>query len=125
MSSVLIALDGNGIRRSALNVAYDYCVEMRLNVDILLVDGEEKVAPLLADFLARLNKAGLDTRLYRKTGPLNKAVLELANASNRIYVILVDSMKSWGSGIPFRTIKQPIGVLSGAAPGAHAAQGLA
>ena len=114
MSSVLIALDGKSLRRSALNVAYDYCREMRLNVDVLLVDGDEEKPAVLADFLARVNLAGLKCRLHRKSGPLNRAVQDHANGNSRIYVILVDSMKSWGTGIPFRAIKQPIAMLSGA-----------
>ena len=124
MSSVLIALDGKRIRRSELNVAYDYCLEMRLNVEVLLVDGGEEKPEPLADFLARLKQAGLDVRLYRKSGPFNRAVQAHADGNKHVYVILLDSMKSWGTGIPFRAIQQPIGVLSGAWAHDRASQGI-
>lgn len=114
MSSVLIALDGKRIRRSILNAAYDYCREMRLNVEVLLVEGEEVITPVFADFLARLRQAGLDICLYRKPGPFSLAVQRHANGNKRVYVILVDCMQSWGTGVPFGAIQQPIGVLSGA-----------
>lgn len=115
MSSVLIALNAERIRRSVLNLAYDYCREMHLSVDVLLVGGGEDRPAILADFLSRLARGGRDVRLHRKPGPFGQAVHAHARRDRGVYVILVDSLKSWGSGVPFEAIRQPVAVLSRAA----------
>lgn len=115
MSRILIALQGRSISRSALNAAFNYCREMKFKVNVLLVDGGEAPSPVLADFLTRLKQAGLKSCLYRQAGPLGQAVLEHANRHKDIYLILVDSMKNWGAGVPLRALSQPVGSLGGVA----------
>jgi hypothetical protein len=113
MSRVLIALHGHLFKRSALNAAFNYCRDMKFKVNVLLVDGGEELQPVLMDFLSRLKQAGLNGRLYRQAGPLGLAVLKHARLYKDIRMILVDSMKHWGAGVPLGALSQPVGSLSG------------
>lgn len=112
MSRVLIALQGSRMKRAALNAAVNFCEEMKMGVDVLWVDGDEALPPALEEFLERIRQARLGCRLFRQSGPLNLAVVDHTNQHKSIYVILVDSMKHWGHGVPFRSLSQPVGVLS-------------
>lgn len=113
MSRILIALHGRLIKRSMLNAVFDYCIRMKFKVSVLLVGAEDAPSPALADFLARLKHAGLNGCLYRQAGCLGEAVRKYASRHKDIRLILVDSMKNWGSSVPLRALSQPIGVLSG------------
>lgn len=113
MSRVLIALHGRLIRRSVLDAVFDYCRKMKFKVNVLLVDGGDTPSPGMVDFLARLKQAGLNACLYRQAGPLGEAVLKHASRHKDIRLILVDSMKNWGVGVPLAALSQPVGLLSG------------
>jgi len=113
MSRILIALHGHSIRRSVLNAIFDYCKEMRFRVSVLLVDEDSGPSPALADFLAQLKQAGLSGRLFRQAGSLGQAVLKFASRHKDISLILVDSMKNWGGGVPLKSLSPPVGVFSG------------
>ncbi|MBU1395985.1 MAG: hypothetical protein KKE84_07555 [Gammaproteobacteria bacterium] len=113
MSRILIALHGHSIRRSVLNAVFDYCRKMRFKVSVLLVDEADAPSPALADFLARLKHAGLNGRLHRQAGCLGQAVLEFASRHKDISLILVDSMKNWGGGVPLKALSPPVGLFSG------------
>lgn len=113
MSHILIALYGQLARRSVLDALFDYCREMKFKVNVLLVDGPAAPSPELADFLIRLKQAGLNGCLYRKAGSLGQAVLDHARRHKDIRMILVDSMKHWGAGVPVKILPQPVGVFSG------------
>ena len=113
MSRVLIALHGRLIRRSVLNAVFNYCREMKFKVNVLLVDGGEALSPVLMDFLTSLKQAGLHGCLYRQPGPIGQAVLDHASLHKDIRLILVDSMKNWGTGVSMRALSQPVGLLSG------------
>jgi hypothetical protein len=115
MSLVLIALHGELFSRSALNAAFNYCRDMKFKVNVLLVDGGEAPQPILMDFLARLKQAGMSGCLDRQAGPLGRAVQRHASLYKDVRLILVDSMKHWGAGVPLRALKQPVGLLSGVA----------
>jgi hypothetical protein len=115
MSLVLIALHGRLFSRSALNAAFNYCREMKFKVNVLLVDGGDEPQPVLVDFLARLKQAGLSGCLYHQAGPLGRAVQRHASLYKDIRLILVDSMKHWGAGVPLAALSQPVGLLSGVA----------
>jgi hypothetical protein len=67
----------------------------------------------LLDFLARLKQAGLSGCLYRQAGPLGRAVLRHARRYKGISLILVDSMKHWGAGVPLGALTQPVATLGG------------
>lgn len=111
MSRVLIALNGEQLKRSSLNAAFEYCAEVRLKVDVLLISEEAEPPPLLAGFLSRLADAGLAPRLFIKHGtPLNQAVLAHVQQLKDIHIILVDNI-DWGKGVPFRSLRQPVGLL--------------
>jgi len=112
MSRILIALQGHLVKRSVLNAVFDYCIKMKFKVNVLLV-GEADASPVLADFLARLKQAGLNGCLYRQAGCLGQAVLKHASHHKDIRLILVDSMKNWGSRVPLRALSQPVGLFSG------------
>jgi hypothetical protein len=112
MSQVLIALHGCLFKRSALNAAFDYCRDMKFKVNVLLVDGGDEPPPILMDFLARLKQAGLHGCVYRQVGPVGQAVLRHAKRYKNIRLILVDSMKYWGAGVPLGALSQPVGLLS-------------
>jgi inhibitor of KinA sporulation pathway (predicted exonuclease) len=109
--SVLIALHSHLIKRSALNAVFSYCRQMKFKVNVLLVDGGEALSPVLAEFMARLKQAGLSGQLYHQTGPLDQAVLEHASRNKDIRLILVDSMKNWGTAVSLKALTQPIGLL--------------
>lgn len=113
MSRILIALHGHLIKRSVLNAVFEYCMKMKFKVNVLLVDDEDAPSPVLADFVARLKQAGLNGCLYRQTGCLGQAVLKHASRHKDIRLILVDSMKNWGSRVPLRALSQPVGLFSG------------
>jgi len=113
MSRVLIALHGRLIRRSVLNAVFDYCAKMKFKVNVLLVDGEDSPSPALMDFLVRLKQAGLSGRLYQQVGCLGQAVLKHASHHKDIRLILVDSMKNWGTRVPLKSLSQPVGLFSG------------
>lgn len=113
MSRILIALDGHSIKRSVLNAIFDYCREMRFKVSVLLVDGDSAPSPALADFLDQLKQAGLSGRLFRQAGCLGQAVLNFASRHKDISLVLVDSMKNWGSGVPLKALSPPVGLFSG------------
>jgi hypothetical protein len=113
MSRILIALHGHQIRRSVLNAVFDYCMKMKFKVNVLLVDDEDAPSPVLADFLARLKQAGLNGCLYRQAGCLGQAVLKHASHHKDIRLILVDSMKNWGTRVPLKSLSQPVGLFSG------------
>ena len=111
MSRVLIALGGHLTKRSVLNAVFEYCREMKFKVSVLLVDAGEPPSAALQDFLMRLKLAGLNGRLYRHAGNLGRAVLSHANRHKDIRLILVDSMKNWGSA-PMQTLSPPVGLFS-------------
>ncbi|MHB1215224.1 MAG: hypothetical protein ACYCY9_09575 [Thiobacillus sp.] len=113
MSRILIALHGHSIRRSVLNAIFDYCREMKFKVSVLLVDGDNAPSPALADFLGQLKQAGLSGRLFRQAGCLGQAVLKFAGRHKDITLVLVDSMKHWGTGAPLKALPQPVGLFSG------------
>ncbi|HSJ80262.1 MAG TPA: hypothetical protein VK910_03530 [Thiobacillus sp.] len=113
MSRILIALHGHSIRRSVLNAVFDYCREMKFKVSVLLVDGDSVLSPALADFLGQLKQAGLSGRLFRQAGCLGQAVLTFASRHKDLSLILVDSMKNWGGGVPLKALSPPVGVFSG------------
>jgi len=113
MSRILIAIHGHLIRRSVLNAVFDYCRKMKFKVNVLLVDDADAPSPVLADFLTRLKQAGLNGCLYRQAGSLGQAVLKHASCHKDIRLILVDSMKNWGTRVPLRALSQPVGVFSG------------
>ncbi|MFZ3040281.1 MAG: hypothetical protein WA108_00560 [Thiobacillus sp.] len=113
MSRILIALHGHSIRRSVLNAVFDYCMEMRFKVSVLLIDTDNALSPALADFLARLKYAGLSGRLFRQAGCLGQAVLKFAGRHKDLSLILVDSMKNWGRGVPLKALSPPVGLFSG------------
>jgi hypothetical protein len=113
MSRILIALHGHSIRRSVLNAIFDYCKKMRFTVSVLLVDGDSAPSPALADFLGQLKQAGLSGRLFRQAGSLGQAVLKFASRHKDISLILVDSMKNWGGGVPLKALSPPVVVFSG------------
>ena len=113
MSRILIALDGHPIKRSVLNAVFDYCRKMRFKVSVLLVEEDGAPSPALADFLAQLKQAGLSGCLYRQAGCLGQAVLKHASRHKDIRLILVDSMKNWGTGVPLNALSPPVGVFSG------------
>lgn len=113
MSRILIALHGHLIKRSVLNAVFEYCTKMKFQVSVLLVDGEDAPSPVLVDFLSRLKQAGLNGCLYRQAGSLGQAVLKHASRHKDIRLILVDSMKNWGTRVPLRALSQPVGVFSG------------
>jgi len=113
MSRILIALHGHLIKRSVLNAVFEYCTKMKFQVSVLLVDGEDAPSPVLVDFLIRLKQAGLNGCLYRQAGSLGQAVLKHASRHKDIRLILVDSMKNWGTRVPLRALSQPVGVFSG------------
>lgn len=112
MSRILIALDGHPIKRSVLNAVFDYCRKMKFKVNVLLVDGDDAPSPVVTDFLARLKQAGLSGSLYRQAGCLGQAVLKHASRHKDIRLILVDSMKNWGTSVPLRALAQPVGAFS-------------
>lgn len=112
MSGVLIALDGQKIKRAVLDAVFDYCRKMRFTVSVLLVNQGEGPSPVVADFLARLNQAGLlNGALQRRAGSFGQAVVAYARRHKGISMILVDSMKNWGSSVPARLLP-PVGVFS-------------
>lgn len=113
MSRILIALHGHLVKRSLLNAVFEYCTKMKFQVSVLLVDGDDAPSPVLVDFLGRLKQAGLNGCLYRQAGSLGQAVLKHASRHKDIRLILVDSMKNWGTRVPLRALSQPVGVFSG------------
>lgn len=112
MSRVLIALEGRFTRRSVLNSVFEYCRKMKFKVSVLLVGTGEAPSIALQDFLIRLKRAGLNGCLHRHAGNMGGAVLEHASHYKDIRLILVDSMKNWGTA-PLHTLTQPIGLFSG------------
>jgi hypothetical protein len=115
MRKALIALRGDETGPDALGAAFSFCAEMRCAVHILLADASGDPPPVLTGFLNRLKQAGLEFRLFRHAGPLNRAVLDHTRAHRDIDVILLDDMKHWGHDVPFRTLPLPVGVLGGGA----------
>lgn len=113
MSRILIALDGHSIKRSVLNAIFDYCKKMKFKVSVLLMDGDSAPSPALADFLDQLKQAGLSGRLFRQAGCLGQAVQNFASRHKDISLVLVDSMKNWGSGVPLKALSPPVGLFSG------------
>ncbi len=113
MSRILIALHGHSASRSVLNAVFDYCTEMRFKVSVLLIDVDNALSPALTDFLARLKYAGLSGHLFRQVGCLGQAVLNFVSRHKDISLILVDSMKNWGSGVPLKALSPPVGLFSG------------
>ncbi|WP_157648650.1 hypothetical protein [Thiobacillus denitrificans] len=109
----MIALHGHLIKRSVLNAVFDYCRKMKFEVSVLLVDGDSAPSPALADFLGQLKQAGLSGRLFRQAGSLGQAVLKFARRHKDISLILVDSMKNWGAGVPLNALSPPVGLFSG------------
>ncbi len=112
MSRVLIALEGRLTKRSVLNAVFEYCRKMKFKVSVLLVDAGEPPCAALQDFLIQLKLAGLNGCLYRPAGDLGRAVLKHASRHKDIRLILVDSMKNWGSA-PLQTLSAPVGLFSG------------
>ena len=112
MSRVLIALNSGHLKRSSLNAAFNYCEDIKLKVDVLLVSEDPEPPALLDGFLSRLNGTRLAPRLFLvRQRPLNQAVLEHVEQHKDIYIILVDGM-DWGKGVPLRALRQPVGLIS-------------
>lgn len=113
MSRILIALHGHLIKRSVLNAVFEYCIEMKFKVNVLLVDGGDAPSQILTDFLSKLKQAGLNGGLYRQAGSFGQAILSHASRHKGIRLILVDSMKNWGARVPLGALSQPVGLFSG------------
>jgi len=112
MHRVLIALQGGRIGRSALDAAFNYCQEVRMDVDLVRVDGGDELPGGLTEFLGRPRGNRLNCRVFQRQGPMSRAVQQHAGEHKGIHVILVDDLKHWGNGIPPRALSQPVGLLS-------------
>jgi hypothetical protein len=113
MGNALIALSGNSIQRGTLDAAFNFCAEMHCAAHILLVDAKGAPPPALKGFLDQMKQAGLEFRLFRHAGALDRAVMDHTHAHRDIDVILVDDMKHGGPGVPFMALTQPVGLLGG------------
>jgi hypothetical protein len=108
---LLVALHGRLIRRSVLNAVFDYCAKMKFRSMSCWWTGRCAVAG--TDGLVRLKQAGLSGRLYQQVGCLGQAVLKHASHHKDIRLILVDSMKNWGTRVPLKSLSQPVCLFSG------------
>ena len=111
MSRILVALNGANLKRSILNSAYRCCRDLKMKVDIILVGDDKEAPPALDELLSRLGQARLAPRLFLQHAlPVGQAVLAHVRQHKDIYLVLVDAL-DWGKGIPFRALRQPVGLL--------------
>ena len=112
MKHVLIALNGNKVKATVLNAAFALCDQLNCRIDILILQVREEIPEALARFLQRLQRASLNYRLVRADGQMSLAVMDYARKYTDVDLILIDTLKSWGTGIPLQSLKRPFAVLA-------------
>lgn len=88
---VLLALEGNGVSRDVLNLAFSRCVHLTSRLDIVVVNPPREPAALLGLLLVKLEHSGVDYRLMHAHDTLAAEVSRyLKRYTHRSTVIVIE-----------------------------------
>ncbi len=91
---VLLALRSGQIDQKILKYALNTCRRVVANLDILFVSPPsvtEKIDPTLNEFMSELGKEGINCRLLRKGGCLEKEIKEYTDSHEEIIFVVIKS----------------------------------
>lgn len=91
---VLLALRSGQIDQKILKYALNTCRRVVANLDILFVSSPsvtEENNPTLKEFMSELEKEGINCRLIRKGGCLEKEIKEYTDSHDEIAFVIIES----------------------------------
>lgn len=92
---VLLALKGEHIEPRLLSSASGLCRRMDAGLDIMLSSGDEKLPPLLENFIQGLQQDGIHYRLTRQAVLSSREIVRYANTHECISTVMIDSLGNW------------------------------
>ncbi|NWF51917.1 MAG: hypothetical protein HXY47_02425 [Nitrospirae bacterium] len=91
---LLLALQAGHLDKKTLKYALNACKRVVAKLDILYTSSmsvTEGVDPVLKEFLSELEREGINYRLIRKKGCLEKEVKEYTNSNEEIAFVVINS----------------------------------
>ncbi len=110
----MLALKSEHIEPRLLASASGLCRRMDAGLDIMLASGEEKLPPVLENFMREMQQEGIYCRLKRESGMRSRDIIHYANTHECISSVVIDSLGNWTtpgdekSSDPWRKLDCPL-----------------
>ena len=92
---ILLALKSEHIEPRLLSSTSGLCRRMDAGLDIMLVSCEEKLPPVLENFMREMQQQGIYCRLKRESGMCGRDIVHYANTHECISSVVIDSLGNW------------------------------